>query len=73
VSIPVRKLISMSNNFPDALVMVIIFHRHRNQGLLLSELGGHLMPPSQAPAGTKRLSRLLLSERWSWQVIERFI
>ena len=55
------------------LVMVIITHRHRNQGLLLSELGGHLMPPSQAPAGTKRLSRLLLSERWSWRTIERFI
>jgi hypothetical protein len=56
-----------------ALVIVIITHRHRNQGLLLSELGGYLMPPAQAPAGTKRLSRLLLSRRWKWQVIERFL
>lgn len=45
------------------LVMVIITHLHRNQGLLLSKLGGYLMPPAQAPAGTKRLSRLLLSLR----------
>ena len=34
------------------LVIVIITHRHRNQGLLLSELGGYLMPPVQVPAGT---------------------
>lgn len=28
------------------LVIVIITHRHRNQGLLLSELGGYLLPPA---------------------------
>ena len=41
-----------------SLVMVILIHRHRNQGLLLSELGGYLLEPGQAPAGTKRISRL---------------
>jgi hypothetical protein len=50
------------------LVIAIITRRHRNQGLLLSELGGYLLPPAQAQAGTKRLSRLLLSRRWSLQV-----
>ena len=45
-------------------VLVIIAHRQRNQGLLLSELGGYLTSPRQAPAGTKRLSRLLHSGRW---------
>lgn len=27
------------------LVMVIVMHRHRNHGLLLSELGGYLLEP----------------------------
>jgi hypothetical protein len=53
--------------------MGIITHRHRNQGLLLSELDGHLMPSSQARAGTTQLGRLLLSERWRGQILERFI
>lgn len=47
-----------------ALVIVVIMHRHRNQGLLLSELGGYLLPPDQAPAGCKRISNLLHSPRW---------
>ena len=76
-----RPLLHQLNNRLDrrlvrtflGLVMVIIAHRHRNQGLLLSELGGYLLPPAQAPAGTKRLSRLLLSPRWSWRLIERFL
>lgn len=54
------------------VVMAIIRHRHRNQGLVLSELGGYLMPAHQAPAGTKRLSRLLHSPRWHWRLIERY-
>jgi hypothetical protein len=32
--------------------------------LLLSELGAYLLTPEQAPAGTKRVSNLLRSERW---------
>jgi len=32
------------------LMMLIVMHRHRNQGLLLSELGGHLLGGERAPA-----------------------
>jgi hypothetical protein len=46
-------------------VRAIIEHRHRSHGLLLSELGAYLLSPSQAPAGTKRLSNLLRSSKWS--------
>ena len=34
-------------------VRALIEHRHRNCGLLLSELGGVLLGGSHAPAGTK--------------------
>ena len=47
------------------MILVILRHRHRQQGLVLSELGGHLLPPDQAPAGTKRISNLLRSPRWA--------
>ncbi len=56
-----------------ALVMVVILHRHRNNGLLLSELGGYLKRPDQAPAGTKRLSRLLHSPKWGAEMIETYL
>ena len=46
------------------LLQVILLHRHRQQGLLLSELGGHLLGAAQAPAGTKRIDRLKKSRRW---------
>jgi hypothetical protein len=55
------------------LVLVVIMHRHRNHGLLLSELGGYLKPAHQAPAGTKRISRLLHSPRWSAEMIETYL
>jgi hypothetical protein len=47
------------------LVQVIITHRHRTMGLLLSELGGYLLGPAQAPAGTKRISNLVHAANWS--------
>ena len=47
------------------LVQVIVTHRHRAMGLLLSELGGYLLGPEQAPAGTKRISNLLHASDWS--------
>ena len=47
--------------------------RHRACGLLLSELGGYLATPAHAPAGTKRLSNLLRSRRWTHRVLERFL
>lgn len=55
------------------LVMVIITHRHRNHGLVLSELGGYLLTPEQAPAGTKRLSHLLGSLKWGIELLVEFL
>jgi hypothetical protein len=55
------------------LVLAIVMHRHRNNGLLLSELGGYLLSPEQCQAGTKRISNLLHSERWEAGVIEEFL
>jgi hypothetical protein len=54
-------------------LMVIVMHRHRNHGLLLSELGGQLLGMDRAPAGTKRISKLLHSQRWGGQVIEAWM
>jgi hypothetical protein len=51
------------------LVAVILTFRDRVNGLLLSELGGYLLSPEHAPAGTKRLSNLLHSTRWSAALI----
>lgn len=56
-----------------ALVLVIIMHRNRPQGLVLSELGSYLKPVWQAPAGTKRISNLLRSKRWSAEFIETYL
>ena len=47
------------------LVQVIITHRHRPLGLLLTELGGYLLSPAQAPAGAKRISNLIHCLDWS--------
>jgi hypothetical protein len=55
------------------LVMAIVIHRHRNNGLLLSELGGYLLGLEQCQAGTKRISNLVHSERWEARVIEDFL
>ena len=51
----------------------IIRFRNRPHGLLLSELGGYLLGPAHAPAGTKRLSNLVRSPKWSAQSIEDFL
>jgi hypothetical protein len=51
----------------------ILMFRHNSLGLLLSELGGYITNPEQAPAGTKRLSNLLRSKRWTYRLIERFL
>jgi Transposase DDE domain len=47
------------------LVQVIITHRHGALGLLLTELGGYLLSPAQAPAGAKRISNLIHAPDWS--------
>jgi hypothetical protein len=55
--------------FFDLLVVIIIL-RHRNQGLLLTELGGQLLGMDQAPAGAKRISNLLHSQDWGVKLLE---
>lgn len=51
----------------------IIRFRNRPHGLLLSELGGYLLDPTHAAAGTKRLSNLLRSPKWSARLSEDFL
>jgi len=51
------------------LVMVILMHRHRNNGLLLSELGDHLLGGERGPAGVKRIASLLHSSKWKSNLI----
>jgi hypothetical protein len=58
--------------FLQTLLAIITF-RHSQYGLLLSELGGYILSPDKAPAGTKRLSNLLRSSRWSGWIIGRFL
>jgi hypothetical protein len=55
------------------LLIVIVIHRHRNQGLLLSELGGHILDGEHAPAGTKRISNLLGHPGWEARAITEYI
>lgn len=55
------------------IIAVILTFRDRANGLLLSELGGYLLSPDKAPAGTKRLSNLLHSAKWSAWLITRFL
>jgi hypothetical protein len=54
------------------LLQVMLVLRHNRNGLLLSELGGYLLGPAHAPAGTKRISNLLRSPRWSHVLIDQF-
>jgi hypothetical protein len=55
------------------LIAVIVTFRDRANGLLLSELGGYLLSPAKAPAGTKRISNLLHSAKWTAAIITRFL
>ena len=55
------------------LFSVILMFRNRAMGLLLSELGGYICGFSHAPAGTKRISNLLRSAKWSSQLIDHFL
>lgn len=54
--------------FFDLFVTILMF-RNRAMGLLLSELGGYICGFDHAPAGTKRISNLLRSKKWSAQLI----
>jgi hypothetical protein len=59
----------MMNTFLG-LILAIVIHRDRHQGLVVSELGGELLGEAQAPAGAKRIRKLLHSPRWSARQIE---
>src|SRR5690348_17234203 len=54
-------------------IAAIIQFRNRAQGLLLSELGALLTGPAHAPAGTKRLSNLLRSPKWTSALIDTYL
>jgi hypothetical protein len=55
------------------LVLVILMHRNRNSGLLLSELGDHLLGGERGPAGVKRIASLLHSKRWRSGLIVKWL
>jgi hypothetical protein len=56
-----------------ALALVLLMHRHRNNGLLLSELGDPLMGGERGPAGVKRIASLLHSKRWASDMIVKHL
>ncbi len=55
------------------LVIAILKHRHRNNGLLLSELGSYLLGSERGRAGTKRIGNLIRSEKWGSEIITNFL
>lgn len=57
------------NTFLELFGIILIF-RNRAMGLLLTELGGFLTGFDHAPAGTKRISNLLRSKKWSSDLID---
>jgi hypothetical protein len=56
-----------------ATMQAIMQLRNRGCGLLLSELGGYILTPDKAPAGTKRLGNLLRSPKWHYSLIQDFL
>jgi hypothetical protein len=54
-------------------LQAILTFRHSRNGLLLSELGGYILSPAQAPAGTKRLSNLLRCGKWVYTLLESYL
>ncbi len=58
--------------FYDLFISILIF-RHTKVGLLLSELGAYICGPAHAPAGTKRISNLLRSKKWTHHLIDDYL
>ncbi len=54
------------------LFVTILMFRNRAMGLLLTELGGYICGFDRAPAGTKRISNLLRSKKWSASLIDDY-
>ena len=61
--------IRLVRTFHDAFVGILL-HRDRANCLLLSELGGYISGFLHASSGTKRLSNLFRSEKWTEKAIE---
>lgn len=55
-----------------ATLQAIVMHRNQSIALLLSELGGYILSPEQAPAGTKRISNLLRSTKWEAALLHKW-
>ena len=72
VTLDKRRDKRLVRRFLRTLVAILTF-RHSQDGLLLSELGGYILSPDKAPAGTKRLINLLRSSGWSGWIIGRFL
>lgn len=53
--------------------MIIQTFRNVSNGLLLSELGGYICGFDKAPAGTKRISNLLRSDKWEAKIVDEFL
>jgi len=74
---PVRSILEgqidkrLARTFFDLFIVILLF-RNRSMGLLLSELGGYICGFDHAPAGTKRISNLLRSNKWTAQIIDQF-
>jgi hypothetical protein len=61
--------VRLVRTFFDAFIGIIV-HRNKDKGLLLSELGGYITGFLEAVRGTKRLSNLFRSDKWSHKDIE---
>lgn len=55
------------------LLCCIIRFRDRHNGLVLSELGAYLLGPFRAAAGTKRISNLFRSPKWTHQLVDNYL
>lgn len=64
--------VRLVRTFWQAIETMLLF-RNRAHGLLLSELGGYLLSPEHAPAGTKRLSNLFRCDKWAADLVGDFL
>jgi hypothetical protein len=55
------------------LLRAMLVHRHREHGLLLSELGSYIIDDAHGPAGTKRVSNLLRSPHWDHCEVDDYL
>ncbi len=64
-----RRLVRTLSDLVSSLIQL----RHREAGVLLSDLGAVLLNPRSAPAGSKRLHNLLHSPRWVAAIVDQFL